>query len=372
MRQMLALFASVIFTLSVSAQNKYTIQQYLNIKSASSPSFSADGRRLIYLTNASGTSQIWAIDLPNGAPRQLTKYDDNISFAKYTPNGEIVFGKAVGGNENTQFYVMKSDGASVRALTDTPKVRNNFGEISDDGKLVYYTSNERNPNYFDVYALQIADGKQIFVHNQDGNNDIAAASEDGKRIIVSRSGTELGLDNDLYLIDVPTGKETLLTPHKGAAQYSDVLFVSNNEINLATNENREFMTFATMFLDQKFIQMPDNSPEPQWDLETLEMSPTKDAQARVINREGFSELEIYRRQTKGKSPSKETVKLPAQGIVGGLSFLRRRQKTGVFIRQREIQFGCLALRFSVETIDANHEKFAFGYSAGIIRRAAVD
>ena len=299
------------------AQGKYTIQQYLNIKSASSPSFSADGKRLIYLTNVSGTSQVWAIDLPNGAPKQLTKYDDNISFAKFSPTSDlIVFGKAIGGNENTQFFMMKPDGSNVRELTANPQVRYNFGDWSNDGKRIYYGSNKRDKTYFDIYAMNVSDSKEELIYQQDGNNNFAAASDDGSRIIISRDGTELGLDNNLYLIDAKTHKETLLTPHEGASQFENVIFVGNNEINLTTNDKREFMSFATMFVDRKMIQAADGSPDTQFDLEGLEMSHDNNAQARLVNREGFSELEIRRLKPKDKV----TVKLPAQGIVGGLQF----------------------------------------------------
>ena len=318
MKKIVVLLALLTLCSIGFAQGKYTIQQYLNIKSASSPSFSADGKRLIYLTNVSGTSQIWTIDLPNGAPKQLTKYDDNISFAKFSPTSDlIVFGKAIGGNENTQFFMMKPDGSNVRELTANPQVRYNFGDWSNDGKRIYYGSNKRDKTYFDIYSMNIADGKETLIYQQDGNNNFAAASDDGsRRIIISRDGTELGLDNNLYLIDAKTRKETLLTPHEGASQFENVIFVGNNEINLTTNDKREFMSFATMFVDRKMIQAADGSPDTQFDLEGLEMSHDNNAQARLVNREGFSELEIRRLKPKDKV----TVKLPAQGIVGGLRF----------------------------------------------------
>ena len=317
MRKIFVLFALLALCSISFAQGKYMIQQYLNIKSASSPSFSADGKRLIYLTNVSGTSQVWAIDLPNGAPKQLTNYDDNISFARFSPTGDtIVFGKAVGGNENTQFSTMKPDGTGVRELTANPQIRHNFGDWSNDGKRIYYSSNKRDKNFFDVYAMELATGKEELIYQQDGSNSFAAVSDDGSRLIISRSGTELGLDNNLYLIETKTKKETLLTPHEGASQYENVLFVSNNEINFTTNDKREFMSFATMFVDQKMIQVADeNSPDVRWDLDTVEMSHSNDTQARLLNREGFSELEIRRLKPKEKI----SVKLPAQGIVGGLA-----------------------------------------------------
>src|SRR4051812_32899146 len=85
----------------------YSIQQYLNIKSANSPSFSPDGRSIAYLTNTTGTSQIWTIEVNGAKPRQLTNYGDNVAFVRSLPDGDMIFGKAVGGDENTQFYRVK-------------------------------------------------------------------------------------------------------------------------------------------------------------------------------------------------------------------------------------------------------------------------
>ncbi len=320
MKNLFLLLILTLLTFDAFAQTN-TIQQYLNIKSASAPTLSPDGRRLFYLTNITGTSQIYLIDLPNGQPKQITNYEDNIGFVKFSPKGDgVIFGKAKGGDENTQFYWMKPDGSGIKELTANPKVRYNFGDWSDDGARIYYASNKRDKNFFDVYAMNIADGTEELIFQQDGNNDFAAASKDGSRIIISRSGTELGLDNNLYSVDAKTKKETLLTPHEGASQFANVSFVSNNEINLTMNDKREFMTFATMFPDQKTMQTGDDSPNAQWDLEDMETSPNGGTQARVTNREGFSDLEIYRRSVNGKRLTKETVKLPAQGIVGGLSF----------------------------------------------------
>src|SRR6185436_14315199 len=123
------LFAAAVLLASSVAlfSQPYTIQQYLNIKSAGSPSLSPDAKRMAYLTNASGTSQVWIIDLPSGAPRQITNYEDNVGFVRWLPDDSgIVFGKAHGGDENTQFFWMRTDGSGIRELTNDPKVRHNF------------------------------------------------------------------------------------------------------------------------------------------------------------------------------------------------------------------------------------------------------
>jgi dipeptidyl aminopeptidase/acylaminoacyl peptidase len=319
-----ALFVLCALCLSVAAQ-KYTIQQYLNIRSASSPTLSPDGRRLAYLTNVTGTSQVWMIDLPGGGggqPKQITNYEDNVGFVRFSPDGKgVVFGKARGGDENTQFFWMSPDGSNIKQLTNEPKVRHNFGGFSKDGARIYYASNKRDRNWFDIYSMTLADGKETLIYQNDGSNSFAAASDDGSKIIVSRSSVRFSLDNDLYLVDAKTGQAAHLTPHDTATIYTDVEFLDDNTIFLGTNQNGEFIAPSKMNLTTKKIETLGKA---NWDLDATAFSDDGRMLAYTMNREGFSELYVTDAKNIGKNSS--PVKLPANGIVGGLNFSRDNSK----------------------------------------------
>lgn len=332
MRKGLAVIAVlIVLTGSIAAQN-YTIQQYLNIKSAGSPTLSPDGKRMAYLTNATGTSQIWAVDLPNGTPKQLTNYEDNVGFVRWLPdNGGIIFGKARGGDENTQFFWMKTDGSGVKALTDDPKVRNNFAEVSKDGKRIYYASNKRNRTFFDVYSMEIATGKEELLYQYDGNINIAAVNDAGTKFVLNRDGVEKSLDNDLFMVDVATKQETHLTPHTEASSFGDVHFLADG-IVLTTDDKREFAGLA--YMRKKNAAGDDWSEtnretriidDQKWDVGGVTISDGHGLMAYTVNRDGFSELYLRSIETGGKplisnvSAKAEMVKLPAQGIVSGVT-----------------------------------------------------
>lgn len=330
MKKFLSVFFLLLFAFCVSAQEKYTIQQYLSIKSAGGPTLAPDGKRLFYITNVTGTSQVWMIDLPAGAPKQITNYEDNISFVRFSPKGDgVVFGKAHGGDENTQFFWMKPDGTGIKELTNSPKIRHNFGGWSKDGTRIYYASNKRNPQFFDIYAMTLTDGKEELIYQQDGSNSFAAASADGSKIIISRSGIELSLDNNLYLYDVKTKKETLLTPHGDASQFGDVEFLPDGDsVIFTSNKDRDFAALTQMdnlwgFGEPKPVTI---KPELNWDVESIAFPERGSSFAYTVNREGFSELHLRKFEIGGKPlitnilKDDETVELPAQGIVGGLNF----------------------------------------------------
>ncbi len=328
MKKLLLLFVLLALHCSVYAQN-YDIERYLNIRSASSPTFSPDGKRVAFLTNITGTSQIWMIDAGGGYPEQITAYQDNISFVEWSPNG-IIFGKASGGDENTQFFLLSNDGANIKQLTDDPKVRHNFGAISKDGAKIFYTSNKRDKNWFDVYSMNLAAGKEELLLQEDGSNFVSAVSEDNSKVIVSRSSVRFSLDNDLYLIDTKTKQATHLTPHDEAATFSDVHFLDNNTIIFGTNQNDEFITLSRMDLTTKEI-VPKNKV--LYDLDATAISRDDKNFAYTINREGFSQLYISAIKKKPNpkadfdlSLMTQNTELPASGVVGGLEFSKDASK----------------------------------------------
>jgi dipeptidyl aminopeptidase/acylaminoacyl peptidase len=323
---------------SILSAQPYTIQQYLNIKSAGSPRFSPDAKSIAYLTNITGTQQIWAVDLSNGKPKQLTNFEDNVGFFRWLADGNILFGKAKGGDENTQFFLMRADGSDVKPLTSDPTVRHNFAEVSNDGKTIYYASNKRNRTYFDVYSIDIASGKEELLYQHDGNINIAAVNDSGSKFVLSRDGIEKSLDNDLFMVDVRTKKETLLTPHSDASEFGDVSFLADS-IVFTTNHGREFAGLAQM--RKKNASGDDWSEanretriidDQKWDVGGVAMTAYPSVMAYTVNREGYAELFLRRIETGGKplistiSAKAEKVVLPAQGIVGGLAFSKDQSK----------------------------------------------
>src|SRR5438874_6613998 len=201
---------------------------------------------------------------------------------------------------------MKSDCTGVRPLTNNPGVRHNFAEISWDGKTIYYASNKRNRNYFDVYSMDLAGGTENLLYQQDGNNELAAVNDSGSKFIISRDGTEFSLDNYLYLVDARTKEETLLTPHTGAAQFGNVHFVTDG-IVFAHNDKREFYSLAQMRkLNASGNDWSEKNRETKtldntnWDIGGVEMTPYGNMMAYTLNRDGFSELYLRKYETGGK------------------------------------------------------------------------
>jgi dipeptidyl aminopeptidase/acylaminoacyl peptidase len=313
-----------------AGSERYTIDRYLNIRGSSSPTFSPAGDRIAFLTNISGTPQVWMIGAAGGWPEQMTFYADRVDFVRWSPRGDgLIFAKSPGGDENAQLFWLSADGSRIRALTDAPGVRHNFGDWSHDGRKISYASNKRNRDYFDIYVMDVATGREELVRRQDGSNSALAWSFDDRSLVVSHANEKLSLDNDLYLVDTQTKGETHLTPHRGAAQFGNVYFTpSGRSILFGTNDKREFYSLARMDLAARKVTLLDDA---SWDLAATTISPDGSRLAYTINREGFSEL--YVRDVKdlegpraGSKTQGAPLELPGKGVVTGLDFSADNQK----------------------------------------------
>jgi dipeptidyl aminopeptidase/acylaminoacyl peptidase len=307
---------------TVQVRAGFGIERYLNIRSTSSPTFNSNGDRVAFLTNITGTPQVWMVGAQGGWPDQLTYYPDRVDFIRWSPDGTgLVFAKSRGGDENAQLFWLAPDGSEIRALTDSPKVRHNFGEWSHDGRRISYASNKRNPNYFDIYVMDLQTGREEVVYQQDGSNNVAAWSFDGRYLVVSHTNEQLSLDNDLFLVDTQTKQAQLLTQHQGSAQFGDVWFTRDGRyLIFGTNDNREFYQLSRMDLQTKRVETLDDA---QWELDASRMSDDGRLFAYTLNRDGFSELYVREAMADGTLGAKTApISLPGKGIVGGLEFSR--------------------------------------------------
>ena len=189
------------------------------IGSATSPSFSPDGRTIAYVTNLGGLPQVWTVDAAGGYPQLVTALDDPVGFVEWSPDGVwLAFTLAPGGGMNEQVYLVRPDGTGMKRLTEGGKETNRLGPWSHDGTLLVLGSNKRSGAAIDSYVYDVASGASRLATENRGIGGYEDLSRDKKFALLNRL-VNRG-DNDLYLVDLASGRETLLTPHEGPGNFS--------------------------------------------------------------------------------------------------------------------------------------------------------
>ncbi len=189
-----------------------------SIRSASGASVSPDGAQVVFISNASGSPQVWTVPAAGGSPRQITNLSDPVQSVAWSPAGDrLAYDVAPGGGLNVQIYVARPDGSDARRVTAGGAENNRLFGWSRDGRWLTMATNRFNPTEMDAFLLEPNTGETKAVGTGKGLDSITDVSRDGRFALISRLASRG--DNNLVLVNLETGAETLLTPHTPPAQF---------------------------------------------------------------------------------------------------------------------------------------------------------
>ncbi|MEP6994895.1 MAG: S9 family peptidase [Acidobacteriota bacterium] len=296
-----------------------TVSMMARIGNANSPTFSPDGKTIAYVTNISGSPQVWTVDAAGGYPNQVTASDDPVGIVEWSPDGAwLAFSLAPGGGMNEQEYLVRPDGTGLKRLTDGGKETNQLGPWSRDGKLLVLGSNRRSADAVDSYVYDVASGSSRLVTQNRGIGAFEDLTADKKFALLNRLVNRGS--NDLYLVEVATGKETLLTPHTGPGNFEGKFAKDGRAIYLGTDTGRDLPAFARQELSAAGVPGKTTILAERSDAElgTFELNDDGATAALLWNVGGKIDLELFDLRT-GKSISHPAT--PAE-LVGGVEFTK--------------------------------------------------
>jgi len=276
----------------------YVISRYLNVRQAYFPSFTSDGRHIAFLTNITGTAQVWQVALPAGSdevlwPDQLTFDADRVMGVWCSPapgDGRLIYTRDVGGNENAQLFLLSADGAVETPLTvGHEDAMHIFGEWSADGSQILFAANRRHAGLFDLY-LQPLDGeaRMVWQHEDPGFLFNLSFSPDGRRVVAARMSSSFR--HDLFEIDLTTGIARQITPSTDNARYTAVRYAADGlSLYVNTDLDSEFLHIARLDLETLAIEAV---TAPDRDAELMTLSPNGRYLAYAVNVDGASELRL--------------------------------------------------------------------------------
>jgi dipeptidyl aminopeptidase/acylaminoacyl peptidase len=280
------------------------------------PAWSPDGTQIAYLTNLSGSPQVWVVAAAGGYPRQITSYDDPAGGVAWSPDGKtLAYSLSPGGGLNTQIYFTTPEGMGQRRITAGGEVNNFFGDFAPDGRF-YYSANVRDKAAMDGWLYDPTKSAATNVVKNQGIGEINGISHDGRYALVSRL-INRG-DNDIYGVELANGKETLLTAHKGPGRFFGKFAQDDTRVYLGSNLGRDRVAFARIRFDSKgkpgAIELLATRDDAE--LSDFELDPRGNRALLEWNVGGRSELEFYQFTDGKRTPLPA---LPAE-IVNSMKF----------------------------------------------------
>ena len=298
-------FLVFLLSLAVFAQDnqdpkQYSIEQFYENTRIGGGNFSNDESRLLISSDESGIFNVYEIDISNGSKTAVTNSDNESFFAvDYVPGtGEILYSADKGGNEIDHIYLLKSDGTS-KDLTPGENEKTNFAGWSGDDQHMYYLSNKRNPQFFDLYRMRVGTWEPEMLYENTEGYSVAGISETGKFLALAQPITTS--ENKLFLMDRDTGEKTEIS--KPGFEYNATGFNKDeSEFYYTTNEDGEFRRLMSYDLETGTSEV---LYETNWDVMYSSLSENDTYRVIAINEDGANKLLMWDNKTN------ETIDLPA-------------------------------------------------------------
>lgn len=269
------------------ASKKYTINDFLEIKSSHSPTINFDGSLVVFLSNNSGTAQLYLYDKGNNKVLQLTDYADFIESATFSPiDNTLIFSKASGGNEKSQLFLLDIETKKISPLTSQSQVKYTFGGFSSDGRRIVYSSNERSESDFDIFVMDLKTQKSELIYAEGGYCVPKGFSSRDSYIVISKFDSNV--NNDLYLVDLTTKKVAQITNHEEETVYDTPQWIEDKSgFYVITNLNTDFL--GVSFYDLKLKQF-EYKITPNWDVDEFVLSKDSTKLGYIVNEDGYNRL----------------------------------------------------------------------------------
>jgi Tol biopolymer transport system component len=162
------------------------------------PSFSLDGKRIAYISERSGSREIWICDADGSNSVQLTSLGATVLYGpRWSSDGADIGFAAVLGQQHV--YLVSAKGGKPRRLTAW-SAEDDWPYWSRDGRWIYFSFDRSGRN--EVWRMPSKGGEAVQITRNEA--DIAQESPDGRFIYYSKGWP---LQTSLWRISVEGGEE---------------------------------------------------------------------------------------------------------------------------------------------------------------------
>jgi len=191
-----------------------------------SPVWSPSGEMIAFLSNRSGTNQVWLLHLTGGEAIQITKAPKDVSSFAWMPNSKQIcyLAKAEEKEEDAPVEPKQRDGSTARHITRLRYKFNGLGYLDTLFSQLYLV---------DIHSLE---STQLTLGAEDAAAPVVSP-DGGKVLFLVRRGPETYLERDLWLLDIASGEQRNLTG--GTAQIQSFSWKADSRNIIYTGHHKE-------------------------------------------------------------------------------------------------------------------------------------
>jgi dipeptidyl aminopeptidase/acylaminoacyl peptidase len=203
-------------------EKNLSIEKLYMTRQVGGSTWSPDGKTVAFISNMSGRNNLWLVPSEGGWPMQLTISDQRQTQPTWSPDGKwIAYISDYDGDEQWDIFLVSPKTGQVVNLTNTREISEESPTWSPDGRYLAYVVKPKTSSVFeiDVYDTLMRDVKHLTTDTAKDRMNVAPIwSADGRFIVYTQEQSK-GTDSNIYLIDVASAKNVLLTPHEGEHTY---------------------------------------------------------------------------------------------------------------------------------------------------------
>jgi dipeptidyl aminopeptidase/acylaminoacyl peptidase len=181
---------------------------------------SPDGNYISYVEPYEKRLNIFVQEIGSDKAVRITDSKDrDITNYFWKGNNRILYLKDDGGDENFKLYAVDKDGKNLKSLTPFDKVKTEvIDELKDFEDEILISLNNRNPEFFDVYRMNVVTGDMKMIAENPGNITGWITDHEGKlRIATTTDGVSNSLlyrqtEKDDFKTIVTTNFKESLSP----------------------------------------------------------------------------------------------------------------------------------------------------------------
>ncbi len=274
------------------------------------PAWSPKGKFFAYLSNQSGTYQVYKIDHKLQRPVQISNAPEGVSVFKWSPNG-----KQIAFLSKDQLYTIHSDGTKKQLIIASGA--SPLFNWTPDGKSICYSKRTEGKKT-DIIQVGLTSGKVTPLVTHPATERNFSLAPNSKQMVF---GSNRAGSFDIFLLDLISQKVKQLTNFPQNA--IDPLFSPNGKsvvfIVDRDEDNKNFDTFLLSLKDQNIqkISSQDGYNLPLWFSNNKKL---------LMSSNGNGKWEVYQMDIK---------KMKSKKVTDGLAFSIHPKEKKVLLQSRQ-------------------------------------